>query len=90
MLKAFRRANRIMSLSSSMMRCCCITPVDEKIIYLNQTGSLIWSMCDGHRNVKEIVELLCQAYPDAEASVPQGCSRYADGLSAGGMHCDES
>lgn len=45
-------------------------PNEEKIVYLNQTGSLIWAMCDGNRNVYQIIELLSQAYPESSESIP--------------------
>jgi coenzyme PQQ biosynthesis protein PqqD len=43
-------------------------PNENQIIYLNQTASLVWVLCDGNRSVEEIIQLLGQAYP-AEASI---------------------
>ena len=40
-------------------------PQRTTAIYLNQTASLIWGLCDGHRSLAEIVELLARHYPDA-------------------------
>ena len=45
-------------------------PSDTKILYLNQSASLVWGLCDGEHNVAEIIELLSQAYPEAAASIP--------------------
>lgn len=39
------------------------------VIYLNQSASIIWQLCDGQRTVKEISELLVGAYPEAAASI---------------------
>lgn len=38
---------------------------ETKILYLNDTASLIWYLCDGHQTVKQIVSLLQKAYPDS-------------------------
>jgi hypothetical protein len=38
---------------------------------LNDTGALIWGLCDG-RTAGEIVEALCRHYPDANRELIQG------------------
>ena len=38
-------------------------------LYFNQTGALIWQLCDGQRTVAEIVALLSQTYPESEAQI---------------------
>jgi len=40
-------------------------PTHEKILYCNETASLIWQLCDGQRTVQEITDLLSAAYPEA-------------------------
>ncbi len=49
-------------------------PTRNIIIYSNQTGGLVWQLCDGVRTVDEIVEILGSAYPEAhdeiQADVP--------------------
>ena len=45
-------------------------PSDTKILYLNQSASLVWGLCDGEHSVAEIIDLLSQAYPEAAASIP--------------------
>jgi hypothetical protein len=40
-------------------------PTHEKILYCNETASLIWQLCDGRRTVQEITDLLSAAYPEA-------------------------
>jgi hypothetical protein len=38
-------------------------------IYLNETATVIWKLCDGTRSVKEIIDLLVEAFPDAASDV---------------------
>jgi hypothetical protein len=44
-------------------------PARNLIIYSNQTGALIWQLCDGQRSVDEIVEILSAAYPESKAEI---------------------
>jgi hypothetical protein len=44
-------------------------PSEEKIVYLNQTGSLIWGLCDGNHSIEQIISLLSQAFPDAADAI---------------------
>ncbi len=37
----------------------------SKILYCNQTASLIWHLCDGQQTIGEIITLISEAYPDA-------------------------
>ena len=34
-------------------------------LYLNETGALVWQLCDGERTLAEIIELLCRMYPES-------------------------
>lgn len=43
---------------------------EGKALYLNETASLIWKLCDGQRTVETIEGLLCGAYPEAR-DLPQ-------------------
>ncbi|MBN1148030.1 MAG: PqqD family protein [Anaerolineales bacterium] len=45
-------------------------PSDTKILYLNQSASLVWGLCDGQHSVAEIVQLLSEAYPEAAENIP--------------------
>jgi len=45
-------------------------PTETKIIYFNQTASLIWQLCDGDHTAEEIVKLLSEAYPESADSIP--------------------
>lgn len=40
-------------------------PADGRAIYLSESASLVWRLCDGHRTVSAIVQLLHEAFPEA-------------------------
>jgi hypothetical protein len=39
---------------------------EGRAVYLNETASLVWKLCDGTRSLAAIEALLGDAYPDAE------------------------
>ena len=47
------------------------SPESTRSIYMNSTASIIWRLCDGKLTVGEIVELLVEAFPEAEDSIEQ-------------------
>ena len=44
-------------------------PARNIIIHSNQTGALIWKLCDGKRTADEITEILSAVYPEARDSI---------------------
>ena len=44
-------------------------PTGNTIIHLNQTGALVWQLCDGLRTVDEIIEILSTSYPEARGEI---------------------
>lgn len=42
---------------------------ETRILYCNQTASLIWHLCDGQRTVDEMIAILGEAYPDAAETI---------------------
>ncbi len=40
-------------------------PAKTLTVYMNETASLVWQLCDGKRTVSEIVRQLQVAYPEA-------------------------
>jgi hypothetical protein len=53
--------------------------------YLNESASVIWSMCDGTRTVGEIVEFLAETYPENAADVRADVLQVVEGLVAQGV-----
>lgn len=43
-------------------------PAHARAIYMNETATLIWGLCDG-RTVDEIHDMLAGAYPDAPSTL---------------------
>jgi hypothetical protein len=39
-------------------------PGRTQVIYLNETASMIWKLCDGKRTTLEITEILQGAFPE--------------------------
>ncbi len=44
-------------------------PASTTIIHSNESGALLWQLCDGARTVAEITAILSAAWPDAAASI---------------------
>ncbi len=44
-------------------------PASTNILHSNQSGYLIWRLCDGQRTVAEICQLLVDAYPEAAGEI---------------------
>jgi hypothetical protein len=42
---------------------------ETRILYFNETASLIWRLCDGQQSIGEIITLLSEAYPEAAKSM---------------------
>ena len=40
-------------------------PSKTTTVYMNETASIIWRLCDGQRTVADIVELIKESYPEA-------------------------
>lgn len=44
-------------------------PILTTSFYLNETGALIWRLCDGRRGVAEIIALLAAQYPESREQI---------------------
>ena len=44
-------------------------PAKTTTLYLNETASLVWRLCDGIRTTDEIEQLLQDAFPADEATI---------------------
>lgn len=51
------------------------SPSATRSVYLNSTASLIWRLCDGRNTVGQIIDILSQAYPDAEEDMERDVSQ---------------
>lgn len=61
-------------------------PARNIIVYSNQTGALIWQLCDGHRSVDEIIGILSAAYPESKAEIAVDVPQTIQSLvSSGGL-----
>lgn len=40
-------------------------PTKTTTVYMNETASIIWRLCDGERTVSEIIGLIKESYPEA-------------------------
>lgn len=41
-------------------------------LYLNDTGAVIWQLCDGTRTVADIIAILAAYYPESEQEIRRG------------------
>ncbi len=46
-------------------------PTRNIIIHTNQSGALIWRLCNGQRSVDEVVEVLTAIYPESAEEILQ-------------------
>ncbi len=58
---------QIQSLDGEMV---LLHPSQNFVLHINQTGALIWQLCDGARSLSEMIEILIALYPDAAGQIP--------------------
>ena len=46
-------------------------PTKTTTVYMNETASIIWRLCDGDRTVADIVQLIKESYPEAGTGVEE-------------------
>jgi hypothetical protein len=44
-------------------------PQQARAVYLNQTAAAVWTLCNGSRSVREIIRVIGECYPDADAKL---------------------
>lgn len=44
-------------------------PGETKTVYLNQTASLVWQLCNGERSTDEIMRLLQDSFPESSEQI---------------------
>lgn len=58
-------------------------------LYLNESGALIWELCDGTHRVADIIDLLKQAYPDNSSTIEKDVITVVGQLVDHGLACLE-
>ncbi len=56
------------------------SPNQTKTIYLNQSATIIWQLCDGSREIEEIETMLLKTFPDAAEAIPKDLRSCLDSL----------
>ena len=46
-------------------------PVKTTAVYLNETGALIWELCDDQKTVADIIGILSEHYPESREQIRQ-------------------
>ena len=46
-------------------------PRQTMAVYLNPPAAVIWSLCDGKRQVREIIQLIGDSYPESKATLTE-------------------
>lgn len=41
----------------------------KKMIYLNESATVVFQLCDGQRTVRDIIDVLTSAYPEVSGSI---------------------
>ena len=44
-------------------------PASDQILQTNQSGALVWQLCDGRRTIADITAVLAAAYPDDASAI---------------------
>ncbi|NOY16133.1 MAG: PqqD family protein [Gammaproteobacteria bacterium] len=60
---------------------CCLyleNSEGKTLIKLNDSSSLVWSLCNGEFSVREIIDLLEESYPDARDIISKDVYRVLD------------
>jgi len=62
-------------------------PINSTILHINQTGALVWQLCNGLRSVAEIIIILSEAYPESREQIAVDVPQVIEKLAAhGALH----
>lgn len=61
-----------------------IHPASGNLIHLNSSGSLIWHLCNGQRDILEIIRLLSDSYPESASRIESEVPAILESLSSQG------
>lgn len=56
----------------------------KKMIYLNDSASAVWHLCDGQRSVREIIDVLADVYSEVGQSIALDVKEAIDNLTREG------
>jgi hypothetical protein len=59
-------------------------PASDKVLHLNPSAALIWTLCTGRHTAAELAETLCAVYPQSAAEIKKDVSRALEELFAAG------
>ena len=62
-------------------------PSSTTSIYLNETGALVWELCNGSATTADIIRLLAEVYPESRAQIEQDVADIIGRLVAHGIAC---
>jgi hypothetical protein len=54
------------------------SPTTSNVLYLNESASVIWQLCDGQHSVEEMIKLLADVYPEAADAMRQDVQETLD------------
>ena len=60
-------------------------PGQTRAVYLNPPAALIWSLCDGSRQVYEIMRLIGESYPESKENLTEDVLATLQQLSDSGV-----
>jgi pyrroloquinoline quinone biosynthesis protein D len=72
-----RRRSRLMA-EEMDGECLLYRRGKHQAVYLNETATVIWKLCDGTRTVAEIVDLLAEKYPESREQIGADVSEALD------------
>lgn len=50
-------------------------PSTASAVQLNDSSRIVWQLCDGEHTVGDIIEVLCDIYPDQSGQIPEDVRR---------------
>lgn len=60
-------------------------PTKAVSLYLNDTGALIWELCDGKKSVADIIAVLAELYPESVEQVERDVKAVISRLTSAGI-----
>jgi hypothetical protein len=55
-------------------------PSAHKAIHLNRTAALVWTLCDGTRTAKDVIDCLAAEFPNAKSDIAREVQGLIDQL----------